>query len=56
MPGKITLSTLDKSDLLLCIGSGLIFYGTHQIYPPAAFLMIGSILIGIAIVQARPHT
>lgn len=38
----------DKSDVLLFMGMGTLFYGIHQIYIPAAYITIGVLIIVIA--------
>lgn len=43
----------DKSDLFLYLGMGFLGYGAFLIYPPASFLLIGSIFITISAIQAK---
>ena len=38
----------DKSDLLLYMGMGSLFYGIYQMHIPAAFITIGILIIVIA--------
>lgn len=42
----------EESDIFLCAGVESLFYGTHQIYPPAAYILIGAIFVALAVVQA----
>ena len=40
--------TPDKSDLLLFMGMGSLFYGIYQMHIPAAYITIGVLTIVIA--------
>lgn len=40
-------------DVLLLAGCGLIVTGVHQIYPPAAWIVAGAMLIGIAVLVGK---
>lgn len=34
---------LDIADIVFLVGLGMLGYGTYQIYPPAAFIAVGTI-------------
>lgn len=44
---------VDRWDLLFAGGLGLLAYGLHQVYPPAAYVAAGMILLGVAALGAR---
>ena len=44
---------MDRSDFLALLGLGLISYGAWLIYPPASFIVSGSVILAAATVLAR---
>jgi len=42
---KSVLSLIDLQDVQLVVGVSSLGYGLHCVYPPAAFIVIGSLLI-----------
>jgi hypothetical protein len=46
-------SPIDVRDVIGLVGLGLIAYGSHLVYPPAAFFVPGIILVGVAIFGVR---
>jgi len=44
----------DKSDTLLLTGIMSLFYGLYQYNPPAAYVVIGLLLIVISSIAAKP--
>ncbi|NRF91541.1 hypothetical protein HQN89_10970 [Paenibacillus frigoriresistens] len=43
----------DLNDLLALIGLGVLFYGLHGWYAPAAYITLGALLFLIAIARSR---
>ena len=43
----------DKSDVLLCMGMSLLFYGIHLMYPPLAHCTIGLLTMILALMQVK---
>jgi hypothetical protein len=46
--------TPDKSDSLLFLGLGFIFYGVYQWHLPSAFVITGILLIAISFISLLP--
>jgi hypothetical protein len=44
---------IDVRDVVGIVGLALLSYGVWQIYPPAAFIAAGAILIAAAVALAR---
>lgn len=44
---------IEPEDVAGVAGVGLLFYGAHSIYPPAAFLLIGTILTLYAVGKSK---
>lgn len=42
-------SPIDKRDFLMLTGLGLLGFGCYLVYPPAAFISPGLILVGISV-------
>ena len=51
--GKVCGAFVLSSDLPLFAGVWCVGYGTWQIYPPAAWIVTGALLIGAAVLAAR---
>ena len=51
---KFSMNMPDKSDSLLLIGMGSVFYGVYQYNPPAAYIVIGILLIAVSYIAAKP--
>ena len=45
----------EKSDVLLLVGTAMLFYGIFRVFPPAAYGVIGTIFIFIALINSRPR-
>lgn len=43
----------DESDMFLCFGVQSLFYGVLQIFPPAAYILVGTVFTTLAFIQAR---
>lgn len=39
----------DLADALLMIGLGLLGYGCWLVYPPAGFIAVGAVLVGLVL-------
>jgi hypothetical protein len=50
---KRLLSAIDARDVAGLIGLSLVTVGCWQMYPPAAFLVPGAILLGLALWRVR---
>jgi len=44
---------VDKTDVFAFSGIALVGYGTYQIYPPAAYIVTGLFLFGLAMWSLR---
>ena len=42
---------IDFRDVLVVSGLGLVFYGTYLLSPPAAFIVVGGIVLGLTILS-----
>lgn len=47
------VSVFDFGDFMLFGGAGLLGYGLYQVYPPAAFIVTGSIFVAVATLGAK---
>lgn len=47
---KSLVTTFDAADAMTAFGLALMFYGLWEVYPPAAFVVVGAVLsvLGIA--------
>jgi len=45
----------DKSDILLFSGLGLLGHGVYQVNKPLSFIIVGTLLMGIAYIQILPR-
>ncbi|UIK04897.1 hypothetical protein [Neorhizobium galegae] len=45
--------TPDLTDFAGVLGLGLVSYGVWKIYPPAAFIVVGTLIIVAAVAMAR---
>ncbi len=43
----------DLSDIFIFVGLGLVFYGIHQIFPPAAYITVGVFIGAIGIFGSK---
>ena len=45
---------LDRFDAVIVIGLGLIAYGFFLVAPPVAYVFLGGVLVGLAVIMGRP--
>lgn len=50
------MSKPDLSDLSLIIGLIMLFVGIWQVYPPAALIVVGALLVSFGFWSAQPLT
>lgn len=50
---KLLLAPIGFREILLLSGVALVGYGASAVYPPAAFLAPGAVLVGVAIFGVR---
>jgi len=46
---KKVLSSIDLQDVQLVSGISMLGYGLHCVYPPAAFIVVGSLFLSPAV-------
>jgi len=47
------LLSADESNVYLAVGVAFLFIGVFYVYPPASFVVLGLIFIGLAYLQAQ---
>lgn len=49
----VLLEPIGFREVLLICGSGLVGFGAHYVYPPAAYIAPGLVFVGVAIFGVR---